>query len=117
MRHKGYFALVGRSKHMILSGGLNVYPAELEDVLMLHPDVADCAVFGVEDATWGELPAAAVISNRNGIDTDAVMEFVAGKVARYKRLRKIFLVDEIPRTVAGKAQIHRIKEQCVGKDE
>ena len=113
IKHEGYFNLVGRSKHMILSGGLNIYPAELEDILIGHPEVADCAVFGIDDATWGEIPAAAIVTSGNGIDEDAVMDFVAQGVARYKRLRKVFVVDEIARTAAGKARIDQIKEQCL----
>ncbi|TAK47259.1 MAG: long-chain fatty acid--CoA ligase [Xanthobacteraceae bacterium] len=116
VRNNGYFTLIGRSKHMILSGGLNIFPAELEEVLLRHPDVADCIVFGIQDAVWGELPAAAVVPRGNWLDTEKVLAYVAEGVARYKRLRKIYVLDEIPRTGAGKAQIHLIKEQCLKLD-
>ena len=112
LRHDSYFTLVGRSKHMILSGGLNIYPAELEEILSTHPDVTDCAVFGLEDEKWGELPAAAIVSTRPDIDTAAIIDHVADKVARYKRLRQIFIVDDIPRTTAGKIQLHLVKQIC-----
>ena len=113
IRHNGYFSLAGRSKHMILSGGLNIFPAELEDVLSRHPDVADCTVFGIDDQVWGELPVAAiVVTAGSSIDEGAVLEYVAERVARYKRLRKIYVIDEIPRTAAGKAQVFVVKKRC-----
>jgi len=113
IKHKDYFTLVGRSKHMILSGGFNIYPAELENILIAHKDVVDCVVFGIEDETWGELPAAAIVATHEDIDIDAVMEYVAERVARYKRVRRIFVIDEIQRTVAGKAQLELIKDYCL----
>lgn len=113
-KHDGCFSLVGRSKHMILSGGLNIYPAELENILDTHPEIIDCAVFGMEDETWGEVPAAAIIPAHADIDTQSIIEYVAGRVARYKRLRQIFVTDEIPRTTAGKVQIHVIKNRFAG---
>ena len=112
IRHDGYFTLVGRRKHMILSGGLNIFPAELEELLSSHPQIADCVVFGTEDSVWGELPAAAVVANAGNIDEQGIMDFVAERVARHKRIRKIYVLDKIPRTVAGKAQIHLVKELC-----
>jgi acyl-CoA synthetase (AMP-forming)/AMP-acid ligase II len=117
LRHEGYFSVVGRSKHMILSGGLNIFPAELEEHLATHGEVADCAVFAMEDDVWGELPVAAVVARNDSMDVEEVMDFVAGRVARHKRLRRIFLVGEIPRTPAGKAQVHLLKAQCLGVEE
>ncbi len=113
VRNNGYFTLVGRSKHMIISGGLNIFPAEIEDVLARHPDVSDCVVFGIEDPTWGELPAAAVVTRNGAFDAQSVMVFVAEGVARHKRLRRIYVIDEIPRTAGGKPQIHLVKERCL----
>jgi fatty-acyl-CoA synthase len=117
VRHDGYFTLVGRSKHMILSGGLNIYPAELEEVLASHPDVADCAVVGLDDPEWGEIPVAAIVpADGRAIDTEAIAEFVAARVARYKRLRRILTVDAIPRTGAGKIQVHFVRQMCGAGD-
>lgn len=112
IKHDGYFTLVGRRKHMILSGGLNIFPAELEGLLGSHPQVADCVVFGTEDSVWGELPSAAIVASDSNVDEQGIMDFVADRVARHKRIRKIYFLDKIPRTVAGKAQIHRVKELC-----
>lgn len=111
-RHDDYFTLIGRSKHMILSGGLNIYPAELEDILSTHPDVTDCAVVGMEDPTWGELPVAAIVPARPDPDSQAIIDFVSDRVARYKRLRDVFIVAKIPRTPAGKIQVHLVKILC-----
>ncbi len=113
VKHPGYFSIVGRSKHMILSGGLNIYPAELEEVLIQHPAVGDCVVFGIEDPTWGELPAAAIIPCDGTLNEADVIDYVSERVARYKRIRRIFIVDRIPRTLAGKVQVHVLKEQCL----
>lgn len=117
VKHRGYFSIVGRSKHMILSGGLNIYPAELENILISHPSVADCVVFGIEDPTWGELPAAAIVSRDSVFNADAVMDYVGTRVARYKRLRRIYVVEAIPRTVAGKVQVELIRGQCLASEQ
>ncbi|NKB21618.1 MAG: AMP-binding protein [Alphaproteobacteria bacterium] len=111
-KHDGYYSIVGRSKHMILSGGLNIYPAELEEVLNGHPAVSDCAVIGIEDETWGELPIAAIVSTTSNPDTQAILDHVAENVARYKRVRQIILVETIPRTPAGKIQVHLVQGLC-----
>ena len=113
VKHEGYFSIVGRSKHMILSGGLNIYPAELEEILIRHPAILDCVVFGIEDDTWGELPAAAVVSDGSDTSEEQLLEFAAQGVARYKRLRRLFFISEIPRTAAGKARIESVREECL----
>lgn len=113
-RHENYFSIVGRSKHMILSGGLNISPSELEDILIGHPSVSDCVVFGLEDATWGELPAAAVVSSQV-VDEQTLIDYVGTRVADYKRLRKIFYLEKISRTAAGKAQVEKVKQECLSQ--
>jgi fatty-acyl-CoA synthase len=114
VKHEAYFSLAGRSKHMILSGGLNIFPAELEEILSGHPAVSDCAVFGVDDPTWGELPCAAVVANDEDAEAEDIKIFVADQVARYKRIRRIYFVDQIPRTAAGKIRVFLVKEKCLG---
>jgi acyl-CoA synthetase (AMP-forming)/AMP-acid ligase II len=114
MKHSGYMSLVGRSKDMILSGGYNIYPIELEEALQTHPDVADCAVFAMPDPTWGELPVAAVVAAGAAPDAEVMMVHVGERVARHKRLRKIFFVDRLPRTPGGKVQRHILARQCLG---
>jgi len=113
-KHSGYMSLVGRSKDMILSGGYNIYPIELEEALQTHPDVVECAVFAMPDPTWGELPVAAVVAAGAAPDAEAMMAQVGERVARHKRLRKIFFVDRLPRTPGGKVQRHILARQCLG---
>lgn len=113
MKHAGYISLVGRSKDLILSGGYNIYPAELEEALLTHPDVAECAVFGMPDPTWGETAVAAIVTRTEARDADAIMAHVAQRVARHKRVRRIFFVERIPRTPAGKVQRHVLRRECL----
>jgi acyl-CoA synthetase (AMP-forming)/AMP-acid ligase II len=114
LKHASHISLVGRSKELILSGGYNIYLVELEEALLAHSDVVECAVFGMPDPTWGELPVAAVVTRSESPDADAIMAHVAARVARHKRVRRIFFVERIPRTPAGKVQRHVLKRRCLG---
>jgi len=98
-----YFYICDRKKDMIISGGMNIYPAEIEAVLYSHPDVMDAAVFGVPDDEWGE-KVHAVVQPRTGreIDLVALGAFVDDRLAGYKRPRSWELRDELPRTESGK---------------
>jgi acyl-CoA synthetase (AMP-forming)/AMP-acid ligase II len=100
---KGYLYICDRKKDMIISGGVNIYPAEVEAVLYAHPQVLDAAVFGIPDDEWGE-SVYAVIQAKPGetIDLDELRGFVETRVGRYKRPRQYELRDELPRTDAGK---------------
>jgi acyl-CoA synthetase (AMP-forming)/AMP-acid ligase II len=112
----GTLTLIGRSKDMILSGGMNIYPAEIEDAVSEYPGLAECAAFGVANEKWGELPALAVVATPGAkLDTDAMLEFAANKLARHKRPRRIELLDELPRTGAGKLQRNVLKERFGGE--
>ncbi|HEX8202799.1 MAG TPA: long-chain fatty acid--CoA ligase [Isosphaeraceae bacterium] len=100
---EGHYWFVGRLKDAIISGGENVYPAEVEAVLAAHPAVAEVAVIGVPDATWGEVPRAVVVPQPGGtLVPDDLIAFAAGRLARYKLPRRVVLVDALPRTAAGK---------------
>ncbi len=99
----GLITLVGRVKDIIIAGGVNIYPAEIERVLGEHPDVAECAAFGVADERWGELPVAAVVAAEGAdIDADEVSAFCAARLARHKRPRRIDVLDALPRSPGGK---------------
>jgi fatty-acyl-CoA synthase len=106
----GYFFVHDRKKNMIISGGENIYPAEVERVLLEHPDVADCGVIGRADAKWDEVPVAYVIA-RAGRRTDAaaLKAHVSAQLARFKVPREIIFVEELPRTALGKVQHFRLK--------
>jgi malonyl-CoA/methylmalonyl-CoA synthetase len=96
----GYLRIVGRSKELIISGGFNVYPREVEDVLRGFPGVADVAVVGTPSDEWGELVTAVVVGD--GVDADALLEYAAGELAPYKQPRAVRFVDELPRNALGK---------------
>ena len=102
----GYITIVGRSKDIIISGGVNVHPGQLEQVIAAHPEVEEVAVFGVPDPDWGETPAAAVRRRPgSGLDAAAVGDLVAENLDRRSRPGRVVFVEDFPRTPAGK--IHR----------
>jgi fatty-acyl-CoA synthase len=107
---EGYVTLVGRSKELYISGGENVYPAEVERVLEEHPDVAEAAVVGVPDPEWGEHGRAFVVPLRRPLDTDALLAWARERLARYKLPKEVIVVDELPRTASGKIQKHRLRD-------
>jgi long-chain acyl-CoA synthetase len=99
----GFLYVTGRKKDMIIAGGVNIYPAEIEDVIRGHPGVLDVAVFGVPHPEWGE-EVRAVVERVPGaaVTEDELLAFVAGELAGYKRPRVIAFVNELPRNAAGK---------------
>ena len=114
MDRDGYVNIVGRSKDMIIRGGENVYPREIEEFLYTHPAIRDVQVVGVPDERYGEEIAALVIAREPGtIDADAVREFCRGKIAHYKIPRYVISVDEFPMTVTGKIQKFKLREQAI----
>jgi 4-coumarate--CoA ligase len=99
----GYFTVVDRLKELIKYKGFQVPPAELEALLVTHPNVADVAVIGVPDDEAGELPKAFVVLKPDTTaSADDIMAFVADKVAHYKQVRQVAFVDEIPKSASGK---------------
>jgi O-succinylbenzoate-CoA ligase len=111
----GFVFIQDRKKDMIISGGENVYPAEIEAVLARHPDVLECAVIGMPSPRWGE-SAAAVVVVRAGASCAAaeLVAFCEGKLARYKIPRVVELVDEIPRNPTGKVLKRVLRERFPG---
>ncbi len=103
----GYLAITGRAKELIISGGFNVYPKEVEDVIMEHEAVRECAVVGVPDDDWGEAVQAFVVATRD-IDTAELRNFVGDRLAHYKRPQHAHRVDSLPRNALGKVQKHRL---------
>lgn len=100
---EGFHYIAGRKKDMFISGGVNVYPAEIEGELLLHPDVQDAAVIGAPHDTWGEVGVAFVVSRPGRTPSpDALTEHLAGRLARYKVPREFVFVDALPRTPYGK---------------
>jgi fatty-acyl-CoA synthase len=107
----GHFFVYDRKKNMIISGGENIYPAEVERVLSEHPAIAEVAVVGRTDPRWQEVPIAFVVP-RSGmqLDADAVERFALGQLARYKVPREYRFLDRLPRNAMGKVQHFRLKE-------
>ncbi|NOJ47645.1 class I adenylate-forming enzyme family protein [Bradyrhizobium archetypum] len=107
----GYFWVHDRKKNLIISGGENVYPAEVERVLLEHPDVAECGVIGRADARWDEVPVAYVIRRKDSsVDAAALQAHVQLQLARFKVPREIVFVEDLPRTALGKVQHFRLKQ-------
>jgi len=99
----GYTFVVDRIKDMIISGGENIYPAEVENVLLDHPAVAECGVIGVADSRWGEVGRVVVVL-RPGTEAseEDILAFLDGKLARYKIPMSARFTDSLPRTASGK---------------
>src|SRR6185312_9808163 len=117
MDDEGYVNIVGRSKDMIIRGGENVYPREIEEFLYTHPDIEDVQVIGVPDEKYGEERCAwiKVKSGAEPLDADAVRAFSDGKLAHYKIPRYVMVVDEFPMTVTGKIRKIQMREEAAEK--
>jgi len=107
----GYCAIVGRIKDLVIRGGENIYPREVEEFLYRHPAIADVQVFGVADAKFGE-EVSAWVRLREGaaLDAEQLREFCRGQIAHYKIPRYIRFVDSFPMTVTGKMQKFLMRE-------
>jgi malonyl-CoA/methylmalonyl-CoA synthetase len=104
----GYLRIAGRAKELIISGGYNVYPREVEDALRAHPGVADAAVVGTPSAEWGEV-VTAYLEGPSPPDLAALRAFLADRLAPYKQPRLVHAVGELPRNALGKVQKHRLR--------
>ncbi len=100
----GYLYIIDRKKDMILSGGQNIYPADIESVIVTHPDVLEVAVIGVADETWGETPIAVIVPSRELTDTDleAVLNWTNERVGKRQRIRRVEQRPDMPRNPNGK---------------
>jgi fatty-acyl-CoA synthase len=107
---EGDYYIVDRAKDMFISGGENVYPAEVENVLFQLPEVSEAAVIGTADARWGEVGVAVVVV-RNGValDSDAVIAHCKARLAGYKVPRHVHFIDVLPRTPSGKVEKHKLR--------
>ncbi len=112
MDDRGYLRMTGRRKEMIVSGGENIFPVEIENALLEHPDVTQVAVVGVPDSRWGESAVAVVVPAAHRSPDPAELEaFLRERMAAFKVPRRWVLVDELPRTASGKVQKHVVQEQ------
>jgi fatty-acyl-CoA synthase len=114
MDDDGYVRIVGRIKDMIIRGGENVYPREIEEFLYTHPQIADVQVIGVPDERYGEeLVAVIILKPGASVTEDEVRDFCRGRIAHYKIPRYVTFVGEFPMTVTGKIQKYRLREMAI----
>ena len=109
----GYLHLVDRAKDLIISGGVNIYPRDIEEVAAGHPQVREVAVFGAPDPEWGERPVAALVL-RDGAEAavDALRDWINARLAaRYQRVREVVVLDALPRNIAGKTLKRELRER------
>tara|TARA_B100000315_G_scaffold259757_1_gene317056 strand:+ start:60 stop:497 length:438 start_codon:yes stop_codon:yes gene_type:complete len=114
MDAEGFVYIQDRIKDMIISGGENVYPAEIENVILSHPEVAEVAVIGQSSERWGESPFALVVRKSELLSDVDVLQFCDGKLARFKLPKGVAFVDEIPRNPSGKVLKRVLREQFPG---
>lgn len=114
----GCITIVGRSKDMVISGGENIYPAEIENHLVTLLGVAECAVVGLPDARWGEVPVAVLVRNADAagqaLSTESVMHHLQNRIARFKLPRRVVFMDGLPKSALGKVQKAALHSQLSG---
>jgi acyl-CoA synthetase (AMP-forming)/AMP-acid ligase II len=105
---RGYLTLRDRSKDVVISGGSNIYPREVEEVLLEHPDVAEACVVGAPDPDWGEVVVAFVVGTAAESDLDA---HLLNRIARFKRPKRYVYIDELPKNSYGKVLKRELRER------
>lgn len=108
---EGFLYVLDRRSDLIISGGENIYPAEIESVLLSHPAVADAGVIGIEDEEWGQVPAAFIVKAPGaGVAEEELVEFCRQRLAKYKLPRRFVFVDQLPRNAANKLLRSQLRE-------
>ena len=111
-RPDGAFVVSDRKADLIISGGENIYPAELEAILVEHPEIAEAAVIGQPDERWGEVPVAFVVTKKTShMDADGVRALFKNRLARFKHPQQVMLVDELPLNAMGKVEKFELRKQ------
>jgi fatty-acyl-CoA synthase len=113
MDAEGYLNIVGRIKDMVIRGGENIYPREIEEFLYTHPAVADAQVVGVPDDKYGEELCAWIRCAGDPVSEDDIREFCRGRLAHYKVPRYVVFVEEFPMTVTGKIRKVEMRERSI----
>jgi malonyl-CoA/methylmalonyl-CoA synthetase len=112
----GYYTISGRAKELIISGGYNVYPREVEEVIEGCPGVAEVAVVGLPDEEYGERVTAAVVREDPDLTAEKVTEFFRDEIANYKKPRRVIFVDGLPRNALGKVLKHKVREGLIQEE-
>ena len=107
----GCYYIVGRKKDMIISGGMNIYPKHIEDIILKFSGVEEVAVVGLPDAKWGEMVHAEIVADKAAnLTTEVIMAFCRGKLSSYHIPKSVSLSDALPRNVSGKVLKREIRE-------
>lgn len=106
---EGFLFVQDRRSDLIISGGENIYPAEIEGILISHPDVTDAGVIGVSDDSWGQVPVA-FVAHKGKLTAEEIIQFTSGKLAKYKIPKKIYFVPEIPRNASKKLLRRKLRK-------
>ncbi len=115
---QGCLQIVGRNKDMIISGGENIYPAEIENALASFAGVAECAVVGLPDERWGEVPVLVLVkATGQTLQTQAVMAHLQAQIARFKLPRRVVLLEQLPKSALGKVQKAVLQQQLASMPE
>ena len=112
MDEDGFFYILDRKNDMLISGGYNVYPREIEDVLLAHEGVVEAAVVGLPDEKWGDR-VHAVIAGRPGLDPEAVRQFCRERLAGYKCPKSVDIWDALPKSAAGKLLRRAVRDRVL----
>ena len=113
---EGFLFITGRASDMYISGGSNVYPREIEEVLLTHPEIREVAVLGMPDPVWGEIGVAVAVLRREGaLDEAGLLSWVEGRVARYKQPRRAFFLPDLPKSGYGKVTKAAIWQELISR--
>ena len=113
----GFVYITGRAKDMYISGGANVYPREIEEVLLTHPSVSEVAVLGVPDPKWGESGVAVIVPSGEEASAEELSGFLQDRLARYKQPQRYFFWDELPKSGYGKVPKYLIRTQLYERED
>ena len=115
----GFLYLAGRKKELIISGGVNVYPQDIEEIASAHEQILEVAVFGVESEKWGETPVAAVVLQAGAkLDADNLQEWINSRVeARFQKISDVVIVNQMPRNVAGKTLKNELRDNYLANQK
>lgn len=117
MDERGLLYITGRESDMYISGGSNVYPREVEEILLMHPGVGEVAVLGMADEKWGEIGVAVVVASQPGLTAEALLRHLEGRCAKYRWPRHIFFWESLPKSGYGKITKADIRKQLIARGD